>query len=82
VTSLSELPLIEGELHEHEPFLQCRPSVQVGAAESGGVGIRVRCDPFPIFQFLFSDEIANKMIKEMSEMLSTPREMRYERHKH
>jgi hypothetical protein len=72
---LACLPPSEGELLQEaeRPLLQGRPSFQVGMGESGDVLVAFRLDRLPTMQFLFDDELSSKLVRELSEIIATPR---------
>ena len=79
---LARLPDLEGELLQEaeRPLLQGRPSVQVGIGESGDVLLEFRLDPATM-QFLIDDEMAIAMVQQVSEIMATPRSVRYQPNK-
>jgi hypothetical protein len=79
---LALLPDLEGELLQEadRPLLQGRPSVQVGIGESGDVLLEFRLDPATM-QFLIDDEMATALVQQVSEIMATPRSVRYQPNK-
>jgi hypothetical protein len=80
---LARLPPSEGELlkEAERPLLQGRPSFQVGIGECGDVLVAFRLDSLPTMQFLFDDELSSTLVRELSEIIATPRTMRYQPNK-
>ena len=81
---LASLPQVEGELFQTEqpPFLRGRPAFQIGIAESGDALVSFCLRPFATMHFLFKDEPASKLARELSEIIATPRNMRSQKMKH
>jgi hypothetical protein len=68
-------------LHPERPLLQGRPSFQVAIDhESGDALVGFRFHPLAL-QFLFDDELASKLARELSEVIATPRPARLQRTK-
>jgi hypothetical protein len=80
---LENLPPLEGELFREaeRPLLQGRPSFQLGVGDSGDVAVAFRLDPFATVQFMFDDELALRLAREITEITSVPRGMRYQPNK-
>ncbi|WP_213741176.1 hypothetical protein [Bradyrhizobium sp. dw_411] len=80
---LSRLPPLEGELLQdpERPLLQGRPSFQVAIDESGDALVAFRLHPLSTMNFLFDDELSSKLLRELSEVLATPRPARVQRNK-
>jgi hypothetical protein len=80
---LARLPPPEGELlpETERPLLQGRPSFQVAVDESGDVLVAIRPHPLSAMHFLFDDELSSKLLRELSEVLTTPRPARVQRNK-
>ena len=80
---LARLPPLEGELLQEaeRPLLQGRPSFHIGIGESGDVLVAFRLDPLPTMQFLLDDELASSLARQVSEIIATPRSMRFQPNK-
>ena len=79
---LARLPQPEGErLHGVEkPLMQGRPSFQVAIDhQSGDALVGFRLHPLSALHFLFDDELTSKLVRELSEVLETPRPARIQR---
>jgi hypothetical protein len=74
----------KGELLQdpEPPLLQGRPSFQVAIDhQSGDALVGFRLPPLSPLHFLFEDELASKLVRELSEVLATPRPARVQRTK-
>jgi hypothetical protein len=80
---LARLPPLEGELLQEaeRPLLQGRPSFQVAIDDSGDILVAFRLHPLSTMHFLFDDELSSKLLRELSEVLATPRPARVQRNK-
>src|ERR1700722_19387820 len=79
---LTRLPQPEGELLQsaERPLLQGRPSFQVAIDhQSGDALMAFRLHPLSALHFLFEDELSSKLVRELSEVLATPRPARVQR---
>jgi hypothetical protein len=79
---LARLPQPEGELLQdpERPLLLGRPSFQVAIDhQSGDALVGFRLPPLSNLHFLFEDEPALKLVRELSEVLVTPRPARVQR---
>jgi hypothetical protein len=79
---LARLPQPEGELLQgaERPLLQGRPSFQVAIDhQSGDALVAFRLEPLSAQHFLFDDELTSKLVRELSEVLETPRPARVQR---
>jgi len=81
---LANTPPLEGELlrAEQPPILQGHPAFQTGITESGDVLVAFFVHPLPTMHFLFDDEPASRLARELSEIIATPRNMRFQKMKH
>jgi hypothetical protein len=76
---LARLPQPEGELLQgaERPLLQGRPSFQVAIDHrSGDALVAFRLQPLSVLHFMFDDELTSKLVRELSEVLDTPRPAR------
>jgi hypothetical protein len=76
---LARLPPPEGELLQdpERPLLEGRPSFQVAIDhQSGDALVGFRLPPLSALHFLFDDELTSKLVRELSEVLETPRPAR------
>ena len=76
---LARLPQPEGGLLEgtERPLLQGRPSFQVAIDhQSGDALVAFRLQPLSTLHFLFDDQLSSKLVRELSEVLVTPRPAR------
>ena len=79
---LARLPPPEGELLQdpERPLLEGRPSFQVAIDhQSGDALVGFRLPPLSALHFLFDDELTSKLVRELSEVLETPRPARVQR---
>jgi hypothetical protein len=83
IQELARLPPLEGDLLQEaeRPLLQGRPSFQVAIDESGDVLVAFRLHPLSTMHFLFDDELSSQLLRELSEVLATPRPARVQRNK-
>jgi hypothetical protein len=76
---LALLPQPEGELlpGTERPLLLGRPSFQVAIDhQSGDALVAFRLEPLSGLHFLLNDELSSKLVRELSEVLATPRPAR------
>jgi hypothetical protein len=79
---LAAIPRPEGELLQDPelPLLQGRPLFQVAIDhQSGDALVGFRLHPLSALHFLFDDELTSKLVRELSEVLATPRPARVQR---
>jgi hypothetical protein len=82
LSALEKLPPEESDTLDEQPLFQGYPEFQTGTTESGAILFGLRLRPFPTMHFLFNDEHALQLAREITEIASTPKNMRYQRTKH
>ena len=72
----------EGDVLDQAPVLRGRPRFQTAILATGDAMVGFRLGGMPPVQFIFSDKMASMLARDLQEITSIPRNMRYQQKKH